>query len=129
MELDENLLNRARLLVENDRLFLRSLISRRESLGYSQAQVAELLGITQPSVAAFERYDSDPKLSTIRKYALAVEANVDHLLVPSNEEVWTISLLGEPESNENKGFQRETENAENDSTGPAENSFKVMEDA
>ena len=30
------------------------------------------LGITQASVAAFERYDKHPKLSTIRRYAQVV---------------------------------------------------------
>ncbi|MEF2977281.1 helix-turn-helix domain-containing protein [Subtercola sp. YIM 133946] len=69
---------RAAELVRRDREFLRSLVKVRESQGFTQQEVADRLGITQPSVASFERYDSDPKLSTVRRYALAVGALVGH---------------------------------------------------
>ena len=39
------------------------------------------MGISQPSVAAFERYDSNPTLATIRRYALAVEARLQTKVV------------------------------------------------
>jgi DNA-binding XRE family transcriptional regulator len=69
---------RARFLAEEDYQLLRKLIELRKQLGVTQAMVAERLGISQPSVAAFERYDSDPKLSTIRRYAQVVGLLVGH---------------------------------------------------
>jgi transcriptional regulator with XRE-family HTH domain len=65
-------------LAEQDHQLLRRLVTLRQELELSQADVAERLGITQPSVAAFERYESDPKLSTIRKYAQVVGLLVTH---------------------------------------------------
>ena len=50
----------------------------RESAGLTQAQVGELLGVSQQAINKFERYDSDPKLSTIRRYANAVGAIIEH---------------------------------------------------
>ncbi len=40
----------------------------------TQADVAERMGVSQPTVAEFERYDANPTLSAIRRYALAVGA-------------------------------------------------------
>ncbi len=68
----------AAALVQADAELLRALIARREQAGLTQQDVADRLGIAQPSVAKFERYDNDPKLSTIRRYALAVGALVNH---------------------------------------------------
>ena len=69
---------RAMALAEGDHEFLRLLVGQRKKLGVTQAQVAERLGITQASVAAFERYDNDPKLSTIRRYAQVVGLLIAH---------------------------------------------------
>lgn len=69
---------RARALVKADQDLLDSLIAERKSRGLTQQDVADRLGITQAAVAAFERYDNDPKLSTLRRYAHAVEAFVVH---------------------------------------------------
>lgn len=52
------------------------LVALRKTHNLSQADVAERLGISQPAVAAFERYDSNPTLSTLRRYALAIEARL-----------------------------------------------------
>lgn len=68
----------ARVLAENDADLLHDLVAIRKLQGLSQQDVADRLGITQASVAAFERYDNDPKLSTIRRYAYAVGAIVAH---------------------------------------------------
>ena len=75
---DDPEVRRARFLAEEDYQLLRKLIELRKELGVTQAMVAERLGISQPSVAAFERYDSDPKLSTIRRYAQVVGLLVGH---------------------------------------------------
>jgi transcriptional regulator with XRE-family HTH domain len=69
---------RAKLLAREDRQLKRDLIRLRESSGLSQREVAERIGITQQAVNKFERYDSDPKASTIRRYANAVGALVEH---------------------------------------------------
>lgn len=73
---------RASHLVRADREFLRRLVKIREDSGLTQKDVADRLGIQQPSVAAFERYDNDPKMSTVRKYAHAIEALVAHRAEP-----------------------------------------------
>lgn len=69
---------RAKELAKADYRLLFGLIQARRDRGMTQQDVAELLGISQPAVAAFERQDADPKLSTIRRYAHAVGAAVRH---------------------------------------------------
>lgn len=69
---------RAQLLASNDRAFLRELIAIRKERDISQAAVGEMMGVSQPTVAAFESHESNPKLSTIRRYAHAVGALVRH---------------------------------------------------
>ncbi len=55
-----------------------NLLRAREENGQTQQDVADLMGVTQPTVASFERYDNDPKLSTVRRYANAVGVVVCH---------------------------------------------------
>lgn len=69
---------RADLLTENDRRLLDDLVRVRKERGLSQSDVAEKLGVKQPTVADFEAYDSNPTLSRIRRYAHAVGALVSH---------------------------------------------------
>lgn len=64
--------------MEQDDALLDALIQRRRELGLTQQQVADRLGITQSAVARFEGGDRDPRLSTLRRYALAVESLVTH---------------------------------------------------
>lgn len=73
---------RAEALAEADHQLLRRLVQIRKEAGLTQQQVADLLGITQASVANFERYDNDPKLSSVRRYAHAVGALVTHIVEP-----------------------------------------------
>lgn len=68
-------------LVNEDDRFLGELIElRRRTM--TQQEVADRLGISRPAVAAFERYDADPRLSTVRRYALAIRAHVSHTVTP-----------------------------------------------
>lgn len=69
---------RAAALVEADGYYLRNLVAIRKMRNLTQADVARILGISQPTVASFEAYDSNPTLSSIRRYAHAVEALVAH---------------------------------------------------
>ncbi|WP_253259637.1 helix-turn-helix transcriptional regulator [Subtercola boreus] len=57
---------------------MRDLIGLRKKHDLSQETVAGRMGVSQPTVAAFERYDSNPTLSSIRRYALAVGARIRH---------------------------------------------------
>lgn len=65
-------------LVAEHRLLLRSLVNQRKSHQLTQREVAERMGVSQPVVSAFERYDANPSLATIRRYALAVGAGIEH---------------------------------------------------
>lgn len=74
----EALVERAARQVLADERMLRALVDARRAAGLTQRQVADILGIKQSSIAAFERHDNDPKLSTIQRYALAVGAEIEH---------------------------------------------------
>lgn len=69
---------RAKLLAREHRELKAKLIKIRRDAGLSQADVADRMDVTQQTVSKFERYDSDPKLSTIRRYANAVGALIEH---------------------------------------------------
>jgi transcriptional regulator with XRE-family HTH domain len=73
---------RARLLARSDRQLKMDLVAQRRRAGMTQKQVAELLGISQQAITKLERYDSDPKLSSLRRYANAVGAIVEHRVTP-----------------------------------------------
>lgn len=60
------------------------LIQIRREAGLSQADVAELLGVTRQAVHKIERYDADLKLSTLERYANAVGALVFHRVEADN---------------------------------------------
>jgi DNA-binding XRE family transcriptional regulator len=74
----DELIEAATALADADLRMRKALIEARRSAGLSQSEVAEALGIKQSSVAAFERYDNDPRLSTIRRYAIVVGAQIEH---------------------------------------------------
>jgi transcriptional regulator with XRE-family HTH domain len=75
---------RAKELAKADYRLLFGLVQARRDRGLSQKDVADRLGVSQPAVAAFERQDSDPKLSTIRRYAHAVGVIVAHTVELDN---------------------------------------------
>jgi len=74
----EELVSEATKLHKANNDLLWSLIQARQDAGYTQAELAEILGVTQPTVAKFESEDNDPRLSTITRYALAVGVKVSH---------------------------------------------------
>lgn len=76
-DLDDLVEHAARLAQADDELRWALIQSRREA-GLSQRDVAEIMGVRQPTVATFESQDNDPRLSTLRRYALAVGADVAH---------------------------------------------------
>ena len=66
-------------LVRADGAMLDSLIALRKEKEMSQAAVGEAMGgISQSAVARIESGERDPRLSTLRRYALAIGADVQH---------------------------------------------------
>jgi len=64
------------------------LIGARKQSGLTQSQVAEIVGVTQPTVAAFEHHENDPRLSTLRRYAVAVGVTITHDVEPFDSDGW-----------------------------------------
>jgi len=56
----------------------KALVALRREAGLTQQDVADFMGCTQQAVQKLERYDADPQLSTLRRYANAVGAVVSH---------------------------------------------------
>jgi DNA-binding XRE family transcriptional regulator len=77
IEPNDPLALRADALVHQDEALLDSLIRIRKD-HFTQEDVAQKLGVKQSTIAAFERYGNDPKLSTVRRYAHAVGALIAH---------------------------------------------------
>lgn len=50
------------------------LVQVRKERGLTQKQVAQRMGVGQSTIAGFENEGSDPRLSTVQRYARAVEA-------------------------------------------------------
>lgn len=68
--------DRAQSLAREQHELMSSLVRLREEHQLRQEDVAERLGISQAAVSKFERYDSNPTLGSIRRYALAVGARL-----------------------------------------------------
>jgi DNA-binding XRE family transcriptional regulator len=102
---------RASALAKADFDFIRDLVKIRKDQGLSQQDVADRLGITQATVADFERYDNDPKLSTIRRYAHAVEALIVHGVAHDDGQLatgdgWVTITFNAPKSTSTVGPSR-----------------------
>ena len=84
-----NLEKLAEELSANHRHFMTSLVNARNRAGLTQAEVAFRMGVSQASVSQFERYDSNPTLATIRRYALAVGVGLrDDVLYSLGQNDW-----------------------------------------
>lgn len=81
---DELLLERATALADQDLRLKAAMVAARREHGLTQAQVAERMGVHEKDVAALERYDSDPTLSLLRRYALAVEVRFVHTVTDAS---------------------------------------------
>ena len=64
------------------------LVGLRRHRRLSQRAVAERMGVGQPTVFGFETENSDPRLSTLQRYARAVGAKLRLVLVIPNECDW-----------------------------------------
>lgn len=68
---------RADSLIEDHENMMRELVSLRSAHGLTQECVAERMGVSQPMVSQIERYDANPTLDTVRRYAMAVGARLE----------------------------------------------------
>lgn len=64
------------------RELLRELARRRERQGLSQDEVAARMSTSQPAIAKIEAGDTDPRISTLDRYAAALGFWIEHRLVP-----------------------------------------------
>ncbi|GAA0825599.1 hypothetical protein GCM10009525_18860 [Streptosporangium amethystogenes subsp. fukuiense] len=80
IDLDDPAVRRESAAIERDMQLIEALVTTRKQLGLSQSDVASRMGRSQPSVSDFERIGGDPHLSTIRRYALAIGAEVRHMV-------------------------------------------------
>lgn len=67
------------------RRLLRSLAERRKKLRLSQTAVAARMGTSQSALARLEGGESDPRISTVERYALAVGQELVHRSVPARK--------------------------------------------
>lgn len=67
----------ATTLADNDAAMLENLIWLRECR-ITQMELAKRLSVSLQTIIDFEKYDSDPSLSQIRRYAHAIGATVRH---------------------------------------------------
>lgn len=70
------------------RELLRSFGRRREALGISQRTLAARMRTQQPAIARLERGESNPKLSTLERYAAALGFDLDVTLVERPTGLW-----------------------------------------
>lgn len=85
---------RADSLVEGHLALLQSLTSLRKKHGLTQGDVAERMSVSQSAVSQFERYDSNPTLATLRRYALAVGARIEERVLDDCAEHAPFRLVG-----------------------------------
>ena len=65
-------------LVRADFAWIDQLVRLRKQTGMTQQQVAQAMGRSQSVVSDIETMNSDPRLSSLRRYALAIGAVVKH---------------------------------------------------
>lgn len=56
------------------------LVTRRLSSGLTVSEVADRMGVDVEFVKNFERYDFNPSLSSLRRYALAIGVTYSHTI-------------------------------------------------
>ena len=86
--------DRAAHIARDQGRMMRSLIELRKKHKLSQATVAERMGVSQPTVAVLERYDANPTLSTVLRYAVAVEARLATEVFDDCADAWEPDIVG-----------------------------------
>lgn len=62
------------------KIFQERLIEQRRIYGYTQRQVAQMLGIAQPSYIRYENGTAQPTQETLVKIADIFDVSIDYLL-------------------------------------------------
>ena len=73
-------------LAARRRELMDELVEVRRERGLSQTEIAARMGTSQSAVARLERGDLDVRLSTLDRYAAALDRTVDWRLRPNQEE-------------------------------------------
>ncbi len=73
-------------LVKNDYDFHSELIRLRVVKGLTRKKVASRMGVTTKWLKKFESYSYDPKLSELRRYALAINASYSHQIIQKEKD-------------------------------------------
>lgn len=73
-------------LTANDYDMLAGLVKIREAKGLTRAEVADRMGTTPHAVGELESASADPRLSTLRRYAIAIGASVEHHVTQNSED-------------------------------------------
>ena len=90
---------RAKVLAREDREMRAALVAVREAKKLTQAEIAARMGVSPQAVSKLERYDADPKLSTLRRYANAIGAIVEHRVTEDRgQSEWMATKANWPES-------------------------------
>ncbi len=66
-----------REIAERRRQFLSSLVEQRVALGLTQTEVAARMGTSQSAVARLESGQADVRVSTLERYAAALDGSLE----------------------------------------------------
>ncbi|MEQ1968031.1 helix-turn-helix domain-containing protein [Xenorhabdus nematophila] len=69
-----------------------ALSQLRDELNMSQTELAAIMGVQQPSIARMENTDHDPRLSTLKRYVVALggELSIDVTLPTGKRVAFTL---------------------------------------
>lgn len=73
-------------MLDRRRALASELVSARQNSGLSQTEIAARMGTSQSAVARLERGDADVRMSTLERYAAALNRTVDWQVRPRTEE-------------------------------------------
>lgn len=76
----------ARELAEEDLDLVAAFRAIREHLNLSQTELGARMGVSQATVSSFESGESEPRLSTVRRYAHALGVHVRHSVIHEGSE-------------------------------------------
>ena len=71
---------------DEGRQLLAELVKMRSQKNLRQIDVAQAMGVGQPSVSEFERADTSPRIDTLQRYAKAVGARIEFKVVTEDDE-------------------------------------------
>lgn len=85
--------SQARIVAKVEALRQEVILSQlRNELQISQSELAKAMGVKQPTVAKMEQVDNDPRLSTLKRYVVALggELSIDVKLPTGKRVAFTV---------------------------------------